>query len=199
MQKTVRRLQRLLKPGQQAHSRRGTDEAPLEATDLVSDTSAKELSVFEHDPIDTSSGEIRVFHLLHEEEGIQLSLVHGNPCGRHTAISYVCGDPDAERCIQINGKSYNIRANLYDFLCELKRRRRDDRFWADCIGLNQSDITEKNLQVRQMHQIYRDAREVSLWLGPSNSAIDQLLQFLHSLGPVPHGNYLDDHCDCDSD
>jgi Heterokaryon incompatibility protein (HET) len=40
------------------------------------------------------------------------------------------------------------------------------RLWVDALCINQTDIKERNHQVRQMRQIYQTAECVNVWLGP---------------------------------
>jgi hypothetical protein len=53
--------------------------------------------------------------------------------------------------------------------------------WADAICINQQDNREKGHQVKQMAQIYKNAEEVLIWLGPSNEEIEDLLDLITSV------------------
>jgi hypothetical protein len=67
----------------------------------------------------------------------------------------------------------------------LKAFRRDESsgkhprtLWVDAVCINQNDIQEKNQQVAQMQEIYAGAKEVLVWLGPSNPHLDTGILFM---------------------
>lgn len=53
--------------------------------------------------------------------------------------------------------------------------------WVDAICINQSDIPERNSQVRQMAAIYRGAKAVRVWLGEAGSVGPDLFDDLWEL------------------
>jgi hypothetical protein len=62
-------------------------------------------------------------------------------------------------------------------LSRIQDPKHDLILWADAICINQQDNREKGHQVKQMAQIYKNAEEVLIWLGPSNEEIEDLLEF----------------------
>ncbi|ERS97523.1 hypothetical protein HMPREF1624_05692 [Sporothrix schenckii ATCC 58251] len=86
------------------------------------------------------------------------------------ALSYTWGHkaPD-DPTIMLNGFPFVVRRNLFDALIFFRRQNQaadaGRQFWIDAICINQSDVEERNRQVRIMDQIYFRATEVVVWLG----------------------------------
>jgi hypothetical protein len=55
---------------------------------------------------------------------------------------------------------------------------------VDAICINQTDTLERNHQVSQMQEIYSDAKEVIVWLGPSTSTSSMAIYFIEELYEV---------------
>jgi hypothetical protein len=55
--------------------------------------------------------------------------------------------------------------------------------WADAICINQSDINERNTQVKLMGEIYRTATRVHVWLGLDSPKghVEEAFLFVESL------------------
>jgi hypothetical protein len=90
----------------------------------------------------------------------------------YTALSYTWGSLDNTRTIELNGKPFTVRENLWEFLDEARRRGqvRPHRFWIDAICINQSRISKRNHQVSIMGAIYSHAAHVLVWLGAKTPA-----------------------------
>ncbi|ORY16386.1 heterokaryon incompatibility protein-domain-containing protein [Clohesyomyces aquaticus] len=113
------------------------------------------------------------FHNLPEKEPFDfdaLSYTWGNQ--KHT-FPFIC-----------NSQLLQVHHNLHAALPYLARRRSRLPIWIDAICTNQQDEAEKMVQIRQMHQIYRRAHTVWIWLGPpvegTAAAIQMLLDFTAS-------------------
>lgn len=83
--------------------------------------------------------------------------------------------------IQVDGKTFQATENLEMALrklrCQVART-----LWVNAICINQQDDVEKSHQVRRMKQIYEEAEDVMVWLGPEFEDSDLALNKLHSLG-----------------
>ncbi|KAJ9611315.1 hypothetical protein H2200_004499 [Cladophialophora chaetospira] len=124
---------------------------------------------FQYQPLHDPERQIRLVKLSPESKNgvIQCSLRHAELNSKHVALSYVWGPPEPTRDILIDGKTFNIRDNLWQFLsheCQ-KRRSRKCSYWIDQISINQEDTIEKNHQVYIMGTIYKSAIQVFVWLG----------------------------------
>ncbi|OIW24626.1 hypothetical protein CONLIGDRAFT_101104 [Coniochaeta ligniaria NRRL 30616] len=124
-------------------------------------------SIFE--PLNPALSEIRLLRLLpgKADEPIRctLHIVSLNKPPRFEAISYVCGDPADTRTILVNGQRLDVTVNLEDALRGLRLDSRSRRLWADAICIHQDNIEEKNKQILEMANIYRQASRVLVWLG----------------------------------
>jgi Heterokaryon incompatibility protein (HET) len=84
------------------------------------------------------------------------------------ALSYIWGSggPDSirdsglTRTIQVNDKLFDIHQNLGDFLEIAQQSFVKTDIWIDAISITQTDINERNHQVRQMADNYSNASEV---------------------------------------
>ncbi|CAN9440695.1 unnamed protein product [Alternaria alternata] len=124
----------------------------------------------------------------------------------YVALSYTWGPPDAGKSISIDGKPFEVRENLWNFLNEACTRgtfTRNTTFtgedwrnvfpgtyipeeeqvylWIDAICIDQSQVEERNHQVAMMGKIYSWARKVLVWLGQSTWFIADLLRAMHDL------------------
>lgn len=75
------------------------------------------------------------------------------------------GDPNATSTIVIGEHQLPITKSLELALRQL-RSKKAITLWIDAICINQSDIIERNSQVREMELIYEIAMKVNIWLGP---------------------------------
>ena len=95
----------------------------------------------------------------------------------YTAVSYTWGDSAATETLRLNGHEYSVRPNLWSCLYYLAHHlmhgirdahmSRVEFLWVDAICIDQTNDSERNLNVRAMDMIYRNAAHVSVWLGLS--------------------------------
>jgi hypothetical protein len=100
----------------------------------------------------------------------------------YEALSYVWNDPYAPVLLRkhysqsttgsesachmfCNGAKVEVTANLYTALRRLRLKSRLRVLWIDALCINQRDTKEKARQIPQMGSIYRQARNVVIWLG----------------------------------
>ncbi|KAH9885052.1 heterokaryon incompatibility protein-domain-containing protein [Xylariomycetidae sp. FL2044] len=88
----------------------------------------------------------------------------------YEALSYAWGDPNDKAPITVHGKTLNITKSLYVALNHLRYGDKSRFLWADAICINQSDISERGAQVRQMRRVFEQAKTVLIWLGPDTEA-----------------------------
>lgn len=85
----------------------------------------------------------------------------------YAALSYTWGPEFPKRTVLLNGYTFDVRENLYHFLCNVQRYANDAVWiWIDQLCINQSDDHEKSEQVKRMAEIYDTASRVLVWLGP---------------------------------
>ncbi|KAF4456649.1 HET-domain-containing [Fusarium albosuccineum] len=107
-------------------------------------------------------------------------------CPPFTAVSYTWGDSRIEASLRINGRPFLIRQAAWDLLKDLPSldmdcHPRPEYVWIDSICINQSDLIERNHQVRLMRKIYSSAKVVLVWLGGSTSTSDLAMSSLAAL------------------
>jgi hypothetical protein len=123
----------------------------------------------------------------------EMNVVPRTSCqGQYDALSYVWGSDTTTRPLLCNGFSMNIRATLYEAIHTLFSPpiSLDLPIWIDAMCIHQSDDLEKNVQVRRMGDIYRNARQVVVWLGPSRQDSDLAMDWMEALSvtlpTIPH-------------
>lgn len=83
----------------------------------------------------------------------------------YEALSYVWGDPNATKDIQVNGQSLPVTENLHNALHRLRRPKESRILWIDAICIDQKNDLEKGHQVGLMSRIYTFASGIVIWLG----------------------------------
>jgi hypothetical protein len=107
----------------------------------------------------------------HESEPVvcTLSEVTFGSKPKFEALSYMWGTESAEESISLNDVPWEVGRNLLDALRFLRRQvaygKAHQPFWIDFISINQSNVEERNRQLRIMDQIYFRASTVVVWLG----------------------------------
>ncbi|KAF2026159.1 hypothetical protein EK21DRAFT_33687, partial [Setomelanomma holmii] len=126
---------------------------------------------------------LRVFRILDVFGRIETTLTQysrgSEHCPPYAALSYVWGDPKELMPIVVNGHTLKIGMSLYQALTHLRVvLPASTLLWVDAISINQNDIQERNDQVKQMREVYSEASEVLIWLGPSFQGSDELLRYI---------------------
>lgn len=128
-------------------------------------------SWFRHSPLDLTKPSIRLIRILAESSDglVQCTIADATTSDTYTCLSYEWGPEEPSRLIEINGQSFRVRLNLWNFLDEARRRRHSAAFWIDAICIDQQTMVERNHQVQQMGKIYSQAELVITWLGFSDN------------------------------
>lgn len=93
-------------------------------------------------------------------------VLHGSQqCIEFTALSYTWGAAVFPRMLTINGVAFYITENLFAFLQRYRENDNGVYLWIDALCINQLDLNEKSMQVRNMLTIYEKASNVIVWLG----------------------------------
>ncbi|UPX20655.1 uncharacterized protein EKO05_0010881 [Ascochyta rabiei] len=150
-------------------------------------------------PIGNSST-IRLLEILNDDtndddEPISCSLRLASLDEEFVALSYMWGPEAATKSIKLNGESFLVRRNLWDFL----RQRRMDQsrgtesrcLWIDALCIDQTSNLERNHQVGIMGRIYSRASKVLIWLGPARDDYSRAMMILADLilDPETHTVY----------
>ena len=140
----------------------------------------EQVNWFKHLPLDLSQPTIRLFKIRPGSGVIGCDFHHTTKLQDYTGLSYVCGPRYPKHRINVNDDCDEVSENLFDILTELRRQSRQDEFWVDAICIDQSNYTERNHQVSQMAQIYKNASEVLYCLGPASPAMQMSLNHVAS-------------------
>jgi hypothetical protein len=82
------------------------------------------------------------------------------------ALSYVWGEKDPNCHIICHGRQLPITPNCEAALLKLRFRKKKVRLlWVDAICIDQTNIEERNQQVKLMGDIYSSAETTIAWLG----------------------------------
>lgn len=124
-------------------------------------------------------GEIRLLILEPapvSDPGVHVRLVQCRPQSAPTydALSYVWGDQTRKTTISLDGKPFQITANLIWALQRARDPHEARVLWADAICINQLDLQERSRQVAMMGSIFSSARRVLVCMGdPPHSGEDE--------------------------
>ncbi|KAF5646236.1 heterokaryon incompatibility protein [Fusarium sp. NRRL 52700] len=94
----------------------------------------------------------------------------------YEALSYAWGSSEDKATITVNKTTLQVTQNLKDALTYLRHDSKPRSLWIDAICINQSDVDERNSQVRLMGCIYSSALCVISWLGLEDDTIDYVEQ-----------------------
>jgi hypothetical protein len=144
--------------------------------------------LFEHQPLDLNSASIRLVGILplSSEGTVRCTVTHEKlrSTVQYTCLSYVWGSEEDLEWIDMNGRSFQVTRNLYQFLLVistlkatlakasttpeshlLELDKMTKYLWIDALCINQTAVRERNHQVQQMGHIYSRAKMVISWLG----------------------------------
>lgn len=108
----------------------------------------------------------------------------------YTALSYEWRGTNNPLLVILNGRKFEVRANLWWCLLHVVRFEGIEYLWADAICIDQSTALERNDQVRRMDQTYRNAVKVIAWLGPEFEVRSSEVQ----IAKVAASNIRQDRC-----
>lgn len=144
-----------------------------------------------YEPLDTSTKQIRLITILPgsgcsaircELQSVDLAM---NP--RYEALSYEWGSVETTCAILLWEETFPVRTNLWLALSHLRSTKVSQTFWIDAICIDQSNISERNVQVQMMGDIYRQASLVRAWLGKGSDANAEAFQLLRRFKKAQSG------------
>ncbi len=102
----------------------------------------------------------------------------------YEAVSYAWGKPIFSKNLHCGEHVFKITENLHSALCRFRSPDKPRNLWVDAICIDQSDNHERNHQVRIMGRIYRQAKEVLIWLGPEDESSNKCMHFIKSVAAI---------------
>lgn len=140
---------------------------------------------FQYQDLDPRKNEIRVLYIKAGRYDSPLECrilrVSLDSPPAFVALSYAWGDPEDTCLMLLEGCEFPLTRTLYGALQALRSPVWGVMVWADAICINQSNNTEKGLQVRKMTNIYAAAKETCVWLGLEEDRSAQGLALLDEL------------------
>ncbi|KAH7317413.1 heterokaryon incompatibility protein-domain-containing protein [Rhexocercosporidium sp. MPI-PUGE-AT-0058] len=98
----------------------------------------------------------------------------------YVALSYVWGDATIRKDISIDGADFSVTANLESALRHVRDPSVELKIWADAVCINQANKWEKAVQVDQMGDVYKLARQTVIHLGDPTKESDLFLGYVQS-------------------
>lgn len=118
--------------------------------------------------------QIRLLRALHghawEPVRCRLEIVDLDAGPFFDAISYVWGRGSPDRFVMVDEARVDAMESAFSVIHRRRSRHRERVLWIDQLCIGQGNDVEKASQVRLMGRIYKSARRVVAWLGPSDSA-----------------------------
>ncbi|KAF2636806.1 HET-domain-containing protein [Massarina eburnea CBS 473.64] len=158
------------------------------------------------DPNDRIQCQIKIVDLNHAPKYSALSYTWGDP-GANPDDEHIPPLPPGKDEYEIlcDGHPLKVTKNCYAFLLSFRKAKATDTnhqssrknaefiertfssylIWIDAICINQSSLGERSSQVRIMDRIYRQAQQVIVWLGPSDSSTKLAVQVIANLANIP--------------
>jgi len=180
----------------QSEAKRWKDQG-VNDTDSVTQPSRGD---FVYEPLDHSSDSIRIIELHPDSPDaiVRCTMRHVSLSeAKYTCLSYTWQPSHPQHVIEVNGRSLSVGENLYQFLRAYRNHQtrelphphlvQSHTLWIDAICIRQAGTNEKNHQVRQMGQIYKNAARVLVWLGSLDHPLKRFLAHMHALA-----NFSDD-------
>jgi len=128
---------------------------------------------------------IRLLRLLpgRPEDTISCECVHfplctGSETYPYIAISYTWGNSSRNHLILLNNRRYYTTESAIEVLLHVRSQNEIKTIWIDAICINQSNVPEKNDQVRLMGRIYSSAQQTLVWLGPMSRDSAMAIDFI---------------------
>lgn len=124
----------------------------------------------EYTPLNHAKLETRFLRLLERPNDVTTPMqfqlvVHSlSNAPRYYSLSYCWGDDQDQLAAVVDSKNVFLRRNLVEalFNCNLEE---GGLIWADAVSIDQSNLHEKNYQIKLMGQIYSQSRRTFVWLG----------------------------------
>ena len=134
---------------------------------------------------DLPAGSFRLLYLIGRDGGDELKCtlkdVPLDSSPEYDAISYSWNNERPSVPIICNDKQLLITSSLHLALCTFHSLDQPRPVWADAVCINQRNDGEKACQVPLMGEFYTKAQNVLVWLGPSGTYTDLVLDDIEAL------------------
>ncbi|KAL9045503.1 MAG: hypothetical protein Q9214_001459, partial [Letrouitia sp. 1 TL-2023] len=141
-------------------------------------------------PLKKIRREIRLLHIspgqkVTESIKCHLSVASLDDRPVYEALSYVWGDPRVTKSINLGGRSFRVRKNLWTALKAIRISDTSRTIWIDAICIDQDDKEERSEQVKLMGEVYRGAEKVIAWLGDDTDDVEHAFSVIKAMSDFP--------------
>jgi hypothetical protein len=103
---------------------------------------------------------------------------------RFFALSYTWDGQQSDQDLICDASTLKVSRNVSKILPYLYKYLGPVSIWIDAVCINQDDESEKNIQVPMMQEIYTKTSKSIVWLGESDSNIDEAMRVIPTLIPI---------------
>jgi hypothetical protein len=103
--------------------------------------------------------------------------------GEYEALSYTWGGKVPHEDISCNNSTLTLQPNLASALKRLRQPSSTRDLWVDFICINQKNLSERDRQMKYMHEIYKGAKEVIAWIGEETKTSGTVMDHIAMLDP----------------
>ena len=140
-------------------------------------------STYTYRPVDAARQGFRIAILEPSREfeaPIRCSLIEVSVTNKfeYEAISYVWGDPSSWACLEVEGETLIVTANLVLALRHIRHQTNARCVWADAICIDQKNLEERAQQVQLMKDIYALCTRDLIWVGESDKWTEKAIETL---------------------
>ncbi|KIW90645.1 uncharacterized protein Z519_08428 [Cladophialophora bantiana CBS 173.52] len=166
-----------------------TPSPTVENAGLSSENATGSLKDSLYLPLDENEQEIRLLtlHAGADDTPIELSLEYTSLSNADSfiALSYCWGPPDDGSEVILDGQVIRVRRNLWQFLQNFWSVKGPSRLWVDYLCIDQSNVKERNHQVKLMKDIFSTAASVYAWLGEADPDTDYAITYMNLALSIP--------------
>ncbi|KAJ9658576.1 hypothetical protein H2198_003594 [Neophaeococcomyces mojaviensis] len=149
--------------------------------------------IFQHTPLRNPDHEFRVVEIVEAQHDSDtqcnvLTIPLASVKHHYKALSYLWGPETPNYTIQLDGKPFTVRENLWRFLHQAQVRFCNEPIFIDAICIDQKNIHERNKQVQLMGKIYTHADLVLSWLGEGDEDVDAALPLIKDIAGMSTHN-----------
>lgn len=126
-------------------------------------------------------------NLAHDDLKCDISECPFKSDQQYEALSWTWGNERPSEPLFVNSNDDSplsvclLPPHLAAALKALRDQNRPRYLWVDAICINQTNIKERNDQVPMMDQIYGNATNVCIWLGPDDEKSHRALHFIRRI------------------
>lgn len=145
------------------------------------------MALYSYTPLEP--GHIRLLSLFAAEDGELCASIQHVAFDRedpivYSALSYVWGTAGSTVPLRCDGAILHITSTLAEALRQVITLGDQKALWVDQICINQHDLHERSQQVGKMNAIFKCARRVIAYLGPSTASTPLAIDLITRVGTI---------------